>query len=471
MINYFPKYFTNKAIGLYMAVLFIITLVYMQYSMPWYWLVFGIVEVICFFYFGNVLTKKWARCLPKAFAKKIFWTSFIITFIYVVITYFLYIYLRGEPFEYDPSDGTGYHAEAKWFVELFREGKTAVYWNFFYDSHSFSDTGYQYYLNFLYVIIDSDIFITRVLKCIYRAWMCVLVYKLSARTFGESTGRMAAIFCMLMPNFSFYACSHRKEMEMVFLTVLFMERADAMIRNKTFNLKSFLVPLLLLGVLFSFRTVLGIAAVFAFCSTLLLSDKRMISKQRRWVILLWFGLCGLTVGGGAIMNEVEVLWENKMTNQTQSMEWRAKRKGGNEYSKYATGAIFAPAIVILPFPTMMNIEGQGNQQRLNGGYFIRNFLAFFVLFFLFVVIKQKKWRDFVLIETFTFSYLIIIALSAFAQSERFHLPALPFLLILASFGVSIYTKKEKKYLNVYSVLIFFIIVAWTIFKLGGRGLI
>ena len=51
-------------------------------------------------------------------------------------------------------------------------------------------------------------------------------------------------------------------------------------------------------------------------------------------------------------------------------------------------------IVVIPFPTMIYIETQENIQRLNGGYFIRNFLAFFILFTLVIIIKQKKWRDY-----------------------------------------------------------------------------
>ena len=152
------------------------------------------------------------------------------------------------------------------------------------------------------------------------------------------------------------------------------------------------------------------------------------------------------------------------------MEWRSERKGGNQFAKYASGAIFAPLIVVIPFPTMIYIETQENLQRLNGGYFIRNFLAFFILFTLVIIIKQKKWRDFVLIYTFTFSYLFILALSQFAQSERFHLPALPFLLIMAAYGISNSTPKIKRYLNFYMIILFCIIVIWNWFKLAGRGL-
>lgn len=75
-----------------------------------------------------------------------------------------------------------------------------------------------------------------------------------------------------------------------------------------------------------------------------------------------------------------------------------------------------------------------------------------------------------MITSFTVAYLIVVALSAFAQSERFHLPALPFLLILAAYGLSNISNNEKKYFNWYLILLFFIFIAWNWFKMAGRGL-
>jgi len=92
------------------------------------------------------------------------------------------------------------------------------------------------------------------------------------------------------------------------------------------------------------------------------------------------------------------------------------------------------------------------------------------MFALFWIIKENKWRDYLLIGSFTLGYLIVIALSAFAQSERFHQPALPFLLLFAAFGISKMSNNEKKYFKWYMAFIFVAIVGWSWFKLAGRGL-
>jgi len=153
------------------------------------------------------------------------------------------------------------------------------------------------------------------------------------------------------------------------------------------------------------------------------------------------------------------------------MEWRAKQKGGNEFANRMSAAVFAPAIFIIPIPTMVTIEGQDNQQLINGGNFTKDVLAFFLFLSFIFLIKNKKWRDTSMIEVFMIGYLVIIAFSAFAQSERFHLPAMPFYMILAAYGISNLHNKHKKYFNWYIVLLFAIIVFWNWFKLAGRGLI
>ena len=176
----------------------------------------------------------------------------------------------------------------------------------------------------------------------------------------------------------------------------------------------------------------------------------------------------MSMSGGVIVNQIKSLYESKIEGtQGKDMEWRSKK--GNEYAKYASAAIFAPMIVAIPFPTMVDVSEQYNQQRLNGGYYIKNIMAFFVILSMIHVLRNKRWSNYVLLYGYTLSYLLIIAFSNFAHSERFHLPALPFLLILAAYGVSLCGNKEKKYYLVYCYVMCAVAIAWNMFKLGGRG--
>jgi len=376
--------------------------------------------------------------------------------------------MTGQPFEFDAGDASGYHDEAIWLVDMFHKGNIQAFLDF--NKGRMSDVGYPFYLGVQYWLTGGSILIARLLKAFYGAFTCYLIYKFARRNFGDEVGRMAAIFCMLMPNLILYTGLHVKETEMLLLTVAFMERADAMFRNKKFNFIEIAPPVVLAGLLFFLRTVLGAAAVMALFTTLLFTSKKILGFGKRVILIVWIlTVVGYFIGG-TISTEVESVWASKDRNQEISMKMRANEINGNKFAKYATGLVFAPIIFVIPFPTIVETPLQQNQKILNGGNYIKNIMAFFTMFALFWVIKNKKWRDYILIESFTIGYLIVISLSAFGQAERFHLPALPFELILAAFGISLMTNKDKKYFRWWMILIFVAIVAWSWIKLAGRGL-
>jgi hypothetical protein len=436
---------------------------------PLWWL-FGIVEVVGFFYFSNLLTKKWATLSLKDFSRKLFITALIIRICWVCFSYFYYNAMTGRPFEFYAGDSLGYHTEASELADRLRDG-ISFHSYFIRMSGRFSDIGYSLYLAFQYYLTYNSIIIARLLKAFYSAYMCVLIYKLAVRNFGEDTGRISAIFCMLMPNLIYYTGLHLKETEMVFLTVWFIERTDSLLRSKKYNFINICVPLVLAGSLFFFRTVLGAAALFALFTALVFSTTHILGMGKRTLLIVWVIV---TIGyfiGGSISNEVEQVWEARKTNQENTTNWRSKRKEGNVFAKYSGVAIFAPMIFVIPFPTVIDSPGQEDIKLLHGGNYLKNIMAFFVYLAFIIILKNKQWRDFLLIEAFMLGYLMIIASSGFAHSERFHQPALPFVLIMSAYGIQHATNKTKKYFIPYLVFVFVAIVVWSWFKLAGRGLI
>ncbi|MDD3320943.1 MAG: hypothetical protein PHS59_05815 [Paludibacter sp.] len=469
MLNFFPKYFTSKAITLYLVVLVLCNILFLNSFLSPLWWAFGIVEVIGFFYFSNQLTRNWSNYSPKKFGKKLFQTALIIRICWVIFSYFFYQIMTGSPFEFDAGDAKGYHEEAVWIVQMINGGGLQPYFD--YIRGRYSDMGYSFYLGWQYWITGNSIFIARLLKALYGAFTCVLVYRLAGRSFGEDVARMAAIFCMLMPNLILYTGLHTKEVEMVLLTVWFVERADALIRGKKFSLNTLWPTLLLAGSLFFFRTVLGATALFALFTTLMFTSTKVLGVGKRIVLVMWVVVAVAYFMGGTVANEIESVWQSRKANQETSLDFRENRIGGNKLSKYAGAAVFAPMIFVIPFPTIVETPNQQNMKMINGGNYVKNIMAFFVIFAFYWVIKNKKWRDYLLIGSFTVGYLIVLAMSAFAQSERFHQPILPFILIMSAFGISLISNKEKKYFTWWMALIFVAIVAWSWFKLAGRGLV
>ncbi len=441
--------------------------------MPLIWWLFGLVAVVGFYNGVPSIIRRWENLTEKRFLKKLFWTAFTIRAVYVVVMYFFYIALTGQPFEFEAADVGFYHYIGQFGADCLWDGKFNLTTQFLTQDAGIdtSDMGYPIYLSVIYALTGKSIIVARIVKAALSAWMCIKIYKLATRNFGEKVGRMSAIFCMLMPNFIYYTSIHLKETEMVFLTVWFVERADYLLRGKDFSFKAILPILLIAGALFMFRTVLAATAMFSLFTAVFLTSSKVLKMERKFVLGIWvFVTVGYFVGG-SVASEIQEVWNSRRGNQEASLESRATRVGGNKFARYAGAAVFAPLIFVIPFPTMVYIPGQDNQQLMNGSNYVKNIMAFFVVYVLFYLIRRDKWRDYLLIGSFTIGYLMVIAFSAFAHSERFHLPALPFELIFAAFGVSLIEKKERKYFDWWMMFIFVAIIAWSWFKLAGRGMV
>ena len=257
---------------------------------------------------------------------------------------------------------------------------------------------------------------------------------------------------------------------MIFLLVAFLERADHLLRSQKYNVWTIIVPILLLVSLFTFRTVLGAASAFAFVTGLVFTRTSVVGRKKRVMIIAWGALAVLTLAGGVIVNEIQGVWEDRGSNQENKRLMQTNK--GNQWAKYATGAVMAPMMFVLPFPTMVDVDEQYNQQILSGGNYVRNFFGGFVLLAVFSAIFLKKnWRDLSLIGSFVVAYLGIVSASGFANSERFLLPGLPVLLILAAYGVSLLNAKNYRYIKNWFIIVPVMIIGWAVFKLGSRGLL
>ena len=467
MISYFPKKIANTGIVLYLISLTLVSILYIQYVIPWYFMVMGLAEVSMFFLLANKLSKEW-QVIPrtKTFEKKLFLGALLIRLLWVVFSYFVYTQQTGRPFEYGAADAIGYHEEAKWLAGM---DWNAVFNYLFYSRSGYSDSGYPLYLTLLYKLIGPKIFLVRVIKAFLSAYMCVLIYRLACRNIGDKVGRMAAVFCALMPNLYVYCGLHVKETEMLFLTVAFLERADYVLRSERVRFGNVAVPILLCISLFFFRTALGAVAALAFLTALMFSSSKVTTKARRWRVALWTIVAVAVLGGSAIVNEVEVLLQNRQTNQELRRYEQTSR--GNLWAKYATGSVMAPMVFVLPFTTMVD-TGQYSQLVVHGGNFVRNFMGAFVLIGLFSAIFTKKnWRDLSLVGSFTIGYLFVVSLSGFANSERFLLLGLPGLLIMAAYGISELTRKSYKWVKIWYMIVVLMQIGWAYFKIGSRGML
>lgn len=472
MINnniYLPKSISNSAIISYIVALVLVTVIFHQYATQWYFMLFGIVEVVGFYHYGNILSKRYSIYSEKHFRSQIFKTALVIRVVYVLFSYLFYDFMTGRPFEFGAADSLFYNDSASDIALIFSKGDFNI--TKVLPDVDVSDIGYSVYLGIVYYIFFDSIIIARLIKALMSAYMCVLIYNIAKRNFGESNGRLAAIFTILCPNLIYYCGMHLKETEMVFITILALDKFDAIFRGGKITFKSLIVPFLMLLLTFTVRTVLGLSIIFAIGVSVLFADNKIISKSRKIVVIFILGLLSIAFLWSYISPVVQELWIRK-DSQKSNMEWRSRRVNGNQFAKYAGATVFAPLIFSFPFPTMVEIETQEDQQMVNGNNFVKNVMSFFTIFSLFLIVfKYKSWRRYLFIGSFLIAYLGSLVLSEFAQSERFHLPALPIELIFAAYGISQITPKTKKMINVWCVFMIAVAVAWNWFKLAGRNLI
>jgi len=465
MLTYFPRYFSSKAIICYVATLALVSALFMNYVMPFQFMLFGIVSVSLFFDYCNKQTMRWHRFSPKVFKKQLFKSALTIRIAYVIFVYFYYIEMTGLPFMYHPADEYGYHTVAI----LFRDEGWDIY-NRYVKTYSLSDRGYFYWLGMVYGIFGNYLLAGRLVKCVVDAFSCVLIYNLAKRNFGEYTGRMASVFYMLMFNAWYYCGITLKETEMSFLVLLFVERGDLVMHSKKITVKNLLLPGLVALVMFTFRTAMAAVLIAAIVMAIVLSSGKQLELWKKMIYgALFAGWMFMTVGA-EIIQETQELWSGRTGNQSAGYEWRAERAGGNSFAKYASATLFAPAIFTIPFSTMVAIPNQENQMMVHGGNFAKNIMSGFTIFALFVLLFSGDWRKHVLPIATLCGYLLVLAFSNFAHSERFHFPMLGLELLFAAYGVSQATNKQKRWFTLWLIFICLANIGWAYIKLAGRGM-
>ena len=483
MKDAFPRWITQYSIVAYILALMVVSFMYMEYCLPWYYLVAGVVSMMVFFLYGGSLIGKMTVeriRREKRFEKRIFWIAFIPRVVFTLLIYWIFMEYYGDAFGFENVDATYYRDLGEFVAGLIEEGNYH-----FYDEISqwcgnedIDDMGDGVYIGFVYWLTGNSIIALRLLKCLWSALTVLLLYRLAKRNFGEQTARVAAIFCALWPNFWYYCGTHLKEVEMVFLCVLFVEQADQMLRSRQFTAWKVIPILLIAAVLLTFRTVLALVAIMALVFSVVMSSSKVVNWGKRIIVGgLAAVLIAVTMGNQIGEKAQEMLQTVQSNDQQKNMEWRAERKdeGGNQqkFAKYAGAAVFAPMIFTLPFPTMLRpYEAQDMQQLLNGGNFIKNIISAFTILAMVLLLMSGKWREHLLPLSFMLGYLVVLAFSVFAQSERFHQPVMPFVFMFAAYGLSIAVtkKKYKRWFMYWCIVMFIAAIAWNWFKLAGRGL-
>lgn len=477
--TFFPIALANKCVGVYLVCLVLVNILFNTHALPlWLW-VFGIASVLLFFLGSNYFTRIWYNKSENIFTKNLFGVALVIRLLYVIFIYYFNWEHYGTYYESNEGDITWYVPSAKQMAEQLVEGnfmdvvRMWISWNV-----DISDLGYIVYLSILYLVTFtfSDVVLPLVLKAIYGAITCVLIYRISKKHFGEYAGRLAAIFCMLHASMIWWCGSMMKETEMILVFTWFIHEMDRVLSLGKLKFKNMIGAIVLGLTLFCFRTALGLVAFGSLFLAVMLTSKQVIN----WSTKIFVGVVVALVLGlsmqDRILNITRSISEQIIDGgyQARNMEWRTTRADGNKFAKYASATVFAPLIFTIPFPTMVyTFQGQEMQMMANGGYYVKNILSFFVILVMFMLLLSGEWRKHVFILSLLIGYLISLVLSVFAQSGRFHMPVLPLELMFAAYGIHLLYRNTlyRRWFNYALALEVVICIAWAWFKLAGRGYI
>ena len=473
-----PSWLTEKSMVFFFVAMLACWLAFGHVPEFGLWLVASI-SVVLFFYGGQTMSKSWKRKREKDFLKNIFLVGLVLRLIWM-----LYCYLVFNMEHYGNTNGD--NTDTLWYVSY---GDALAQWidSGFEESLSdlrktwvagLDDTGYPLWLGIIYYITGTSegVFVPMLIKCFLGSYCAISIYNIAKRHYGVGVARMAAIFVCVNPNMIYWCGNMFKEIEMVFLVCLSVDNFDRVLTSgKQYTFKNLLPGLLAATILMFFRTALGLVIYLAVFAHIVMASERVMSTGKKVLAgVLVLSVLIVAMGDRIRTQSRELIEAAQSDNQKTNMEWRGTREGGNSFAKYAGAAVFAPLIFTIPFPTFNQAEaGQLLQVQLSGGYFIKNIFSFFVIIVMLMMLISGEWRRHVFLLAYTVGYHMVLVMSAFAQSGRFHMPVWPFVMLFAAYGIQIAktNARVRKWLPMVLVAEVVICLAWNWFKLKGRGMI
>ena len=438
------------------------------------------ISVVLFFYGSMSLSKSYARKSDRIFKKNVFIAGLVVHLIWVFYCYFIF-----NPECHGNTYGD--QADVEWYMPF---GEAIAEWirgNNHVSFHELAtvqwqgaidDWGYPIWLALVNILTggESDVFVPFIIKAIVSSYCAICIYNVAKRHYGDGVARMAAIFVAFNPNMIYWCGNMFKEAEMVFLCCLSVDQFDKVLNSgQKISFRGMLPGILAASALFFFRASLAVVIFLAVLVHIVTASNRVMSIGKKVFAGMIVSVTLLIGLGDNLRSQTENMVEAVQTDQQKvNMEWRSRRAGGNAFAKYAGKAVFAPLIFTIPFPSFnVTLESQVLQRQLSGGSYIKNIMSFFVIIVMLMMLISGEWRRHVFIIAYTVGYHAVLALSSFAQSGRFHMPVIPFLMLFGAYGIQVAKTngKVKRWFTIALMIEVVACLAWNWFKLKGRGMV
>jgi hypothetical protein len=444
-----------------------------KFIMPFNWLMWGeIVLIICsvLIFKTHEITKKYN---PQFFEKKIFRISMITNLFSMGIVYLACYLNDGTFFEPRAADSVLYHEHGVDLAKMFRnfDFKPGSYLT---DS-DYSDYGYNVFLGVIYSLFGSFTIIARLFHCLLHALSCMLIFKITSIIFDFKSAKLASILNAFSPHLLFFVGVSLKETLMIFLLLNSTYQSIEIILNQKINLLKLTIFISTILSLFFFRTVLGIVFLVSFS---LFYISNMTFKKNIYRII---SLLGLLIAFTIVIYYISEIGFTKkiietigLSNTQTDAELADKISKGNGSGLSVKIALVIPllffSVLVAPFPTIVFLDDQTEIVWLYSGCLLKNLLVFFAIVGVFNALRFVRKKS-LLVIGILISYSLVISVAAQSTSIRYQLVSLPFIHIIAAYGIYRFNTKLKSVWFIYLFFIFISIVSWNYFKLSIRGLI
>lgn len=470
--NIWPKKFSHKAITIAFAVIFILNALFINYYTPFFLLllIFGV--TIFFFQSLHRYTVKWEKYSKKIFFRELFLHSIFYRLIFVGILYLTtWIYDPASlPFEMFAADSWSYYKIGGNLTNnIFNGNYIGILSRFWKDQ---ADWGFSIYLGLINTILFNSVLLVKLINVVLGSLTVVLLAKMATRLYSFDHGRMTGIIAMLMPSLMWADAKYLKETLMIFIIVMIFFNAVKMVTTGRILFGSIVVIFIGSILLFYFRTVIAVIVILSLILYFLLNFAT--SKRNKMIpfILSFAFIAGIYMFSLQFSQVAEI--ENQFSQLGDASESRISSKIKKVGTIDLKTQLAIPLVMvnsfISPYPSFLNLDiRQVGVISHAQNEVIRIIIYYFALIGIVLLIK----RDFAnssLILSFTIGYILILAVTGTSYSDRFHLPAVPFMIILISVGFIDSSKKWFLNWNKYLLIIWGAVILWHLFKMGIRGM-
>lgn len=436
------------------------------YSIEWIFAALLIV-VILISSIGH-LSKSWLNINGSRYIRRLFWMSFIIRLIVMLIllaisynvwNMFYIVGARDEQVYYRVAS----EATAIWHYNKISDAYLHIFTSY---KNEISDTGYSTFLMIPMLILGQSPVLIKIFLCFMGSIIVIRGYKLAGMLIEEPAARLAGIFLALYPISWFYSIIMLKENIMVLMII---EALILMVKiQRSFRILNMLKVVVIIFLLFFFRSALSILLL-----TVLMVSFVMQQKKK-------YVLVNVLLAAIIIIIYINFLkstgrydeYYNQYTNVNEFTQERLTyMEKINPFVAMVGSPVFAVLSYISPFPSVVTVP---NAQGLPHSEYYYNVagnifwivLAFFSFYGLYYSLRYKR-QEMAVLLAFVIGYQFVLLKAMMFTSVRFSYPAKPFLLILAAYGI--YKMKSKKWYPVYLVVALVLIVGWNYVRLKGRG--